>query len=145
MTVVESKRTIQAAALAIGAFLVALGLTGLALKTASGATLIEGDNYNVEFIDRSISTFVLLTLAPIWMAAMRSVVWAFVGVVGVTAAVTWGVSVEVRLLAEGGWSIGLEIAGYLWPVAVFAMGCGAIVCGVALRRGLERQDRRPRQ
>lgn len=117
-----------------------LVLVGLALERAAGAVLVDPatSSYETEFIHAGFWSTAFLLVPLLGVAA---VLWWPVAVLG--AALTVGIhtvaaAVTVHRYQESGWSDGLEVFSYAWPLGHAAFGGAAVLIGAAITAGRRR-------
>jgi hypothetical protein len=115
--------------LGAGAASLAAGL--LALDVASGVTTISDTSYDTEFIDMQLAW-----VAVVLVAAAAALSWVGGLVAAVLASIPqwWAMARAVARYDESGWSDGLEVLGYLYPILFTLVSLGTAFVGAALGR-----------
>lgn len=112
----------------------------LALDRADGAVLLEpgGTSYATEFIDADFWNLAWL-LVP--LTGVAAALWLPAGLVAAALSVvahSVAATVTVRRYDAGGWSDGLEVLSYLWPLGHLVLGLVAVVVGGLIGRSRRR-------
>jgi hypothetical protein len=82
-----------------------------------------GQTYDTEFIEDWL--YVATAVLAVVLAVLAALLWrppAFLGLIGVVAALWWGGSETVDGYAESGWSDGLEVFVYIVPITAGLVG-----------------------
>lgn len=136
-------RFVRASAVSAVAVATSTVIVLVALAVASGATLQPGSDtsYDTEFIDPLVLQLSWVVAPLLGLAAFFSARVALLGLALVAVSQFWAMTETVARYDESGWSDGLEVLGYLFPIAltVVAVGCVAIG-GFVGRRSRRRQD-----
>ena len=116
----------------------------VALGVASGARPRPGSDtsYDTEFIDMAVLHLSWLLAPLLGVTASLSARVALLGVVGVAVSQFWAMAETVDRYQESGWSDGLEVLGYLFPITLTLVSLGAVLVGwlVGRRRRPPPQD-----
>lgn len=136
------RRSLGVAALTVTAHAL---LVVLALDRADGAVLLEpgGSSYATEFIDTGFWNAAWL-LVP--LAGVAAALWVWSGVLAVvltTIAHTVAATITIQRYDAGGWSDGLEVLSYLWPIGHVLLGGGAVLAGTVIGRAHRRAQPAP--
>lgn len=114
-------------------------LARLALDRASGVTRPRGRCCETEFIDAAVVNMSWLLVPALAVAAAFSARVAIIGLVGVAVPQFWAMSVTVERYKDSGWGQGLEVLGYLSPLALTAVAALCMSVGWHIGRP-RRQD-----
>src|SRR5690606_30874958 len=103
-------------------------LVVLALDRADGAVLLEpgGTSYSTEFIDPGFWNAAWL-MVP--LAGVAAALWVWGGVLTVVLAAlahTVAATITIQRYDASGWSDGLEVLSYLWPIGHVLLGGSAV-------------------
>ena len=121
----SSRRLAVSLALSVAATVASAVIARLALDRASGVTRPGGRCCETEFIDGAVLNASWLLVPVLAIAAAFSVRLALTGLVGVAVPQFWAMKVAGDRYVESGWSQGLEVLGYLFPVGLMAV---AVLC-----------------
>ena len=121
----SSRRVAVSLALSVAATVASAFISRLALDRAGGVTRPGGRCCETEFIDTAVLNASWLLVPVLAIAAVFSVRVAFVGLVGVAVPQFWAMKVTGDRYVESGWSQGLEVLGYLFPIGLIAV---AVLC-----------------
>lgn len=121
----------RAAILAATAVVASTVVVLAALAVASGATLRAGSDtsYDTEFVDGAVLQLAWLVVPLLGTAAASSVRAALIGTAGVSVTQFWAMAETVDRYRESGWSDGLEVLGYLFPITLTVVSLGAVLLG----------------
>ena len=113
------------------------------LRVAPGEVPLGGSSYHTEYLDTAWWAASGLGLAVALVAAAFSWSWGLLAVVTTTAAQWYGVTVSNQRLVDDGWGSGLEVLGYVVPIAWAILGLVAVAVSALVRWSLRRSaDRR---
>ena len=103
----------------------------LALWAADGAVRVSRDTFRTEFIDVAVWNLAWLLVVPVFVATRT---WPRLAVAWVAAAALpqfVAAYVTVARYVRSGWSDGLEIFAFVWPI--FMTGAYAVAAVLAAR------------
>jgi len=128
---VTHPRRRRAVILSVVAVLLGAVASLVALATASGVTQRPGPESccNTEFIDMAVLQLSWLAVPLLGIAAASSARVALLGTAGVAVAQFLAMAETVHRYRESGWSDGLEVLGYLFPITVTVVALGAVLVG----------------
>jgi hypothetical protein len=134
-------RLLRSAVLSLLALAASTVVVLVALAVASGATLQPGSDtsYDTEFIDFPVLQLSWLVAPVLGVAAYFSVSVALVGVLGVAVSQFLAMAETVRRYDESGWSDGLEVLGYLFPISLTVVLLGCVLVGGLVGRWRRRR------
>jgi hypothetical protein len=141
--VTSHQRTKRAAVLSAAAFAATVVIVLVALAVASGDTLLPGSetSHSTEFIDEAVLQLSWLVVPVLAVAAASSVRVALLGTAAVAVTQFLAMAETVHRYRESGWGDGLEVLGYLFPIALTVVTLGAVLVGWLVgRRSRRGQD-----
>lgn len=135
--------TKRAAVLSVAAFAASVVIALVALSVASGETLLPGstNSYDTEFIDMTVMQLSWVVVPLLGFAAASSAPIALLGTAGMSVSQFLAMAETVRRYEESGWADGLEVLGYLFPIALTLATLVAVLVGWLLGRGARAQRR----
>jgi hypothetical protein len=115
----------------------------IALTVPSGATLLprSDSSYGTEFIDMGVLQISWVVVPLLGVAAGSSARVALLGTAAMAVSQFLGMAETVRRYEDSGWSDGLEVLGYLFPITLTVVTLGAVLVGWLVgRRSRRGQD-----
>jgi hypothetical protein len=141
--VTTSRPLRRAVLLSVVAVLASAVVVLVALAVASGVTLRPEPETccNTEFIDEAVLQLSWLVVPLLGVAAASSARVALLGTTGVAVTQFLAMAETVHRYRESGWSDGLEVLGFLFPIALTVVALGAVLVGWLVgSRSRRRQD-----
>lgn len=122
------RRAVRLSGLAV---LVSAGVVLVALVAAPGVTLRPGPEEccDTRFINEAVLQLSWLAVPLLAVAAASSVRVALLGTAGVAVTQFLAMTETVHRYRESGWSDGLEVLGYLFPITLTLVALGAVLVG----------------
>jgi hypothetical protein len=133
----------RALLLSVVAVLASAVVVLVALAAASGVTERPGPETccDTEFIDDAVLQLSWLVVPLLGVAAALSVRVALLGTAAVSVTQFLAMAETVHRYRESGWSDGLEVLGFLFPIALTVVALGAVLVGWLVgRRSPRGQD-----
>ncbi|HHU10769.1 MAG TPA: hypothetical protein GXZ60_12270 [Intrasporangiaceae bacterium] len=126
-------RHVRLAVITLAAALFHLGVTALALRSASGVVANTDGTVSTEMLDYPTLALALLSVAVLVYVGLTSPPWGVLLTAGLTAISFWGARAEDRRWVESGYSQGLEILAYAVPAGILVLGLFASGLGGVFR------------
>ena len=132
----------RAAFLSVLAVVASTAIVLVALAVASGAQPRPGSgtSYDTEFVDMAVLHLSWLLAPLLGVTAFFSARVALLGVAGVAISQFLAMAETVHRYDESEWSDGLQVLGYLFPIAVTACCLGSVAIGWLVGRRRPVQD-----
>ena len=133
----------RAVLLSVVAVLASAVVVLVALAGASGVTERPETETccDTEFIDDAVLQLSWLVVPLLGVAAVFSVRAALIGTAAVSVTQFLAMAETVHRYRESGWSDGLEVLGFLFPIALTVVALGAVLVGWLVgRRSRRGQD-----
>ena len=140
--VTSHQRAKRAAVLSAAAFAATVVIVLVALAVASGARLQPGSDssYDTEFVDMGVLQLSWFVVPLLGVAAASSVRVALLGTTAVSVTQFLAMAETVHRYRESGWGDGLEVLGYLFPIALTAVALVAVLVGWLVGRASRRRQ-----